>query len=93
MVLSTDPWAALWSALHGVCPSSRMGCSIVDWPNCYELGTLTFSELEIVARWVKSCHPSLNRIRLLQIGTDLFAGTGANRQGIQSGTPFCSCLV
>ena len=46
MVLSTDPWAALWSALHGVCPSSRMGCSIVDWPNCYELGTLTFSELE-----------------------------------------------
>ena len=57
MVLSTDPWAALWSALHGACPSSRMGCPIVDWPNCYELGTLTFSELEIVARLGKIVSP------------------------------------
>ena len=57
MVLSTDPWAALWSALHGACPSSRMGCSIVDWPNCYELGTLTFSELDVVARLGKIVSP------------------------------------
>jgi hypothetical protein len=52
MVLSTDPWAALWSALHGACPSSRMGCSIVDWPNCYELGTLDVFGGRLLLVWV-----------------------------------------